>query len=110
VIGSGLPAKSPHPRTTFLPPLSPHDLAHHMQESMIFLTTSRYESFGLAAAEAHACGCATHNPKSLRQVDPVIKYSSDNLAVPNTCHCFNGISDVRELIPDTISESFLRLI
>ena len=57
VIGSGLPAKSPHPWITFLPPLSPLDLARHMQESMIFLTTSRYESFGLAAAEALCCGC-----------------------------------------------------
>ena len=57
VIGSGLPPKSPHPQITFLPPLSPLDLARHMQESMIFLTTSRYESFGLAAAEALCCGC-----------------------------------------------------
>jgi hypothetical protein len=29
-----------------------------MQESKFFLSTSRYESFGLAAAEASACGCA----------------------------------------------------
>ncbi len=57
VIGSGLPPKSPHPRITFLPPLSPPDLARHMQESQIFLSSSRYESFGLAAAEAGACGC-----------------------------------------------------
>jgi hypothetical protein len=28
-----------------------------MQESKIFLSSSRYESFGLAAAEAVACGC-----------------------------------------------------
>jgi glycosyltransferase involved in cell wall biosynthesis len=28
-----------------------------MQESKIFLSSSRYESFGLAAAEATACGC-----------------------------------------------------
>jgi hypothetical protein len=28
-----------------------------MQESKIFLSSSRYESFGLAAAEAGACGC-----------------------------------------------------
>ena len=57
VIGSGLPTQSSHPWITFLPPLSPLDLARHMQESMIFLTTSRYESFGLAAAEALCCGC-----------------------------------------------------
>ena len=62
VIGSGLPAKSLHPQITFLPPLSPLDLARHMQESMIFLSSSRYESFGLAAAEATACGCAFAGP------------------------------------------------
>ena len=58
MIGSGLPTKSPHPRIAFLPFLSPNDLAHYMQESKIFLSTSRYESFGLASAEASACGCA----------------------------------------------------
>jgi glycosyltransferase involved in cell wall biosynthesis len=58
IIGSGLPTKSTHPRITLLPPLSPLDLARYMQESKIFLSTSRYESFGLAAAEATACGCA----------------------------------------------------
>ena len=57
VIGSGLPAKSPHPQITFLPPLSPPELARLMQESKIFLSSSRYESFGLAATEAGACGC-----------------------------------------------------
>jgi len=56
VVGSGLPTKSPHPRITFLPPLAPPDLARLMQESRIFLSSSRYESFGLAAAEALACG------------------------------------------------------
>jgi len=58
VIGSGLPTKSPHPRITFLPPTDPTQLARHMQESRIFLSSSRYESFGLASAEALACGCA----------------------------------------------------
>ena len=57
VIGSGLPAKSPHPQITFFPSLPPPDLARHMQESKVFFFSSRYESFGLAAAEAVACGC-----------------------------------------------------
>ena len=65
VIGSGLPAKSPHPRITLLPPLSPPDLARHMQESMIFFFSSRYESFGLAAAEASACGCTVVGPSKI---------------------------------------------
>jgi glycosyltransferase involved in cell wall biosynthesis len=62
VIGSGLPPKSPHPQITFLPPLSPPDLTRCMQETKIFLSSSRYESFGLAAAEATACGCAVVGP------------------------------------------------
>jgi glycosyltransferase involved in cell wall biosynthesis len=65
VVGSGLPTISPHPRITFLPPLSPPDLARHMQESKIFLFSSRYESFGLAAAEAAACGCALVGPSEI---------------------------------------------
>ena len=72
VIGSGLPAKSPHPQITFLSLLSPPDLARHMQESMIFLSTSRYESFGLAAAEALCCGCRLaeqDNPLSIASFD-----------------------------------------
>jgi len=64
VVGSGLPAKSPHPRITFLPPLSPLDLARHMQNSKIFLSTSRYESFGLASAEALSCGALVVAPES----------------------------------------------
>jgi glycosyltransferase involved in cell wall biosynthesis len=62
VIGSGLPNKSPHPRITFLSSTAPNQLARHMQESKIFLFSSRYESFGLAAAEAAACGCAVVGP------------------------------------------------
>jgi len=57
VICSGLPETSPHPRITFSSPLTAPLLARRMQESKIFLSTSRYESFGLAAAEAHVCGC-----------------------------------------------------
>ena len=85
VIGSGLPTKSPHPRITFLPPLSPHDLARHMQESKIFLSSSRYESFGLAAAEAVACGCLVQdaslnlNLASITSIPP-------NTSMPSPVH------------------------
>jgi len=65
VIGSGLPAKSPHPRITLLPPLSPSDLARQMQESKIFLSSSRYESFGLASVEASACECTVVGPSKI---------------------------------------------
>jgi glycosyltransferase involved in cell wall biosynthesis len=62
VIGSGLPAKSPHPRITFLPPTDPTQLARHMQESEIFLSSSRYESFLMAGVEALSCGCLPVGP------------------------------------------------
>lgn len=65
VIGSGIPAKSPHPRITILPPLSLPDLARHMQDSKIFLSSSRYESFGLASAEAASCGCLIVGPSEI---------------------------------------------
>jgi len=65
VIGSGLPAKSLHPQITFLPPLSSPDLACHMQESKIFLFSSRYESFLMSGVEALSCGCAVVGPSDI---------------------------------------------
>ena len=62
VIGSGLPAKSPHLRITLLPPLLPPDLARLMQDSKILFSSSRYESFGLASVEAASCGCLVVGP------------------------------------------------
>ena len=65
VIGSGLPVKSPHPRIILLPPLSPSGLARHMQESKIFLFSSRYESFLMSGVEALSCGCAVVGPSDI---------------------------------------------
>jgi glycosyltransferase involved in cell wall biosynthesis len=65
VIGSGLPTKSPHPQITFLPPLSPPDLARHMQESKIFFFSSHYESFLMAGVEALSCGCTVVGPSEI---------------------------------------------
>jgi hypothetical protein len=62
VIGSGLPTKSPHPRITFLSSTAPNQLARHMQESKIFLFSSRYESFLMSGVEALYCGCAVVGP------------------------------------------------
>ena len=69
VIGSGLPPKSSYPRIAFVSPLSPPDLARHMRESKIFISSSRYESFGLASAEALACGCAVVGPSKILTPD-----------------------------------------
>jgi glycosyltransferase involved in cell wall biosynthesis len=65
VIGSGLPAKSPHPRITFLSSTAPNQLARHMQESKIFLFSSRYESFLMSGVEALSCGCAVVGPSDI---------------------------------------------
>ena len=62
IVGSGLPANSPHPRIRFSPALPARELARRMQESKIFLCASRYESFGLAAHEAATCGCRLVSP------------------------------------------------
>jgi len=65
VIGSGLPSKAPSSRITFLNPLPAELVARQMQESTIFLSSSRYESFGLATAEALCCGCVPLGPPNL---------------------------------------------
>ena len=85
VIGSGLPTKSPHPQITFLSPLPPHDIARHMQESKIFLSSSRYESFGLAAVEAVACGCLVQDA-SLKLNLASIKSIPPNTSMPSPVH------------------------
>ena len=64
VVGSGLPKVPPHPNIIFSKPLSAFVLARRMNESKVFLVCSRYESFGLAAAEAAACGCSLVLPYS----------------------------------------------
>ena len=110
VIGSGLPTKSSHPRITFIPTLSPPDLARHMQESQIFFSSSRYESFGLASAEARTCGCATPDPKSLLDFISSTKYNSNRFSINDSCPAFNAVHAINELDPRHIAENFLSLI
>jgi glycosyltransferase involved in cell wall biosynthesis len=109
VIGSGLPAKSLHPQITFLPPLSSPDLARHMQESDFFLSTSRYESFGLASAEARTCGCATLDPKLLLDFISSTKYSSKSFSISDTYPCFKAVHGIHAFDPKHIAEDFLRI-
>ena len=110
VIGSGLPAKSPYSRITFFPPTDPTHLARHMQESKIFLFSSRYESFGLASAEARACACATLDPKSLLDFISSTKYSSNNFSISDTYPCFKAVHGIHTFDPRHIAENFLNLI
>lgn len=115
VIGSGLPSKSPHPRITLLPPLSPPDLAQHMQESKIFLSSSRYESFGLAGTEAEICGCKlakldgfrSPNLFSLRpQIDQLISQMIQEAKAP-AIHCGLGVAE--QCASDTVACHLLQV-
>lgn len=65
VIGSGLPQTFWHPRIAFLSALLGPSLARKMQESKIFLSSSRFESFGLAGTEAAACSCVVVAPENI---------------------------------------------
>ena len=80
-----------------------------MQESMIFLSSSRYESFGLASAEARACGCATFDPKPLLDFISSTKYNSNSFSINDSCPAFNTVHAINGLDPRHIAESFLSL-
>ena len=92
MISSGLPTKSPRTQIPFFPLLGPPDLARNVQESEIFLSSSRYEGFGLAAEEAGACVCValfdvnllksvSHKGELLLQNDKATTYA---LSCPRT--------------------------
>lgn len=65
VVGSGLRTTPSHPRMEFLPGVPPASLAKTMETAMIFLFSSRYESFLLAGAEALVAGCSVVGPETL---------------------------------------------
>jgi len=119
VIGSGLPTKSPHPRMTFLPPLSPPDLARHMLESQIFFSSSRYESFGLAAAEALCCDCMLVGPfnlepsksSQLSSTRPIQSLSQSALALrpPNAYFSNKAVSHYDKLLaPQSVARALIQ--
>jgi glycosyltransferase involved in cell wall biosynthesis len=55
---------------TWLGPLSEIELLRYMEDSAVYICTSRYEPFGLAPLEAALCGCAllVRDIPSLREV------------------------------------------
>jgi len=116
VVGSGLPIKSPHPRITFLPPLSPSDLALNMQASKIFFSSSRYESFGLAAAEAATCACAIVDPSEIcsQRNDPTFFNSPSNLLLAKLADasfllCNHPTRPLPSFTPSEIAQQVIRL-
>ena len=109
VVGSGLPSKSPHPQITFLPSLPPSDLARHMQESKVFFFSSRYESFGLAAAEAHSCGCISTTIDSLAQLLGPTRVDSKDLYEHGKSDSVWAVGNAPTLSPNDIVKAFIHM-
>lgn len=110
VIGSGLPKSSPNPRITFSGPVSATKLALWMQESRVFLSSSRYESFGLAAAEALCCGCPPCGPAGIESFyffRSFLPKPFQELSLENLCSgdiSYTGLAP--ENLPTTSAEVF----
>jgi glycosyltransferase involved in cell wall biosynthesis len=116
VVGSGLPPTPPHSRIFFSAPLSSVHLARQMQESKILLSSSRYESFGLAAAEALACGCALvsawNHPFSFK-VPGVSRQENPrhclSLCAQNPAPAGKAVAWTKCLAPQKVASHILRL-
>ena len=119
VVGSGLPSVVPHPRIFFSPPLDSMALALKMQESRLFLSSSRFESFGLAAVEAGACGCLTIAPDFLFAPASLEPFATSAVASPLDFSCvishFAAMGfrifalNHATFVPQQVSEAFLFL-
>jgi glycosyltransferase involved in cell wall biosynthesis len=116
VIGSGLRTKSPHPQITFLPTLPPPDLARNIQASRIFFSSSRYESFGMAAAEAATCACAIVGPSEIfsQLNEPSFFNSPSNrllakLSDASSLLCNHPARPLSSFTPSDIAQQIIRL-
>lgn len=112
VVGSGLPVCSPHPRICFFKPLPPEVLARKMQASKIFLSTSRYESFGLAAKEAEICRCRVVGFDSFASRMLPFRLQSAQLVaqmmkMAKAGHPSSSQLRERQCSPETVARSFL---
>jgi len=92
----------------YLGPLSQKDLLTLLRESSIYICTSRYEPFGLAALEAALCGCAViaNDISSLREVwaDGALYFSgAESLA-----ELLRGLCDNPERLRAARIQSFQR--
>jgi glycosyltransferase involved in cell wall biosynthesis len=106
VVGSGLPAKSSHPRILFSPPVSPQRLARLMQVSKIFIFSSRYESFCLAAAEALSCGCRVRGPAGVDATDFYEGLAANRKMARNAERFFSPPRVAKELLQSIRPEDF----
>jgi len=110
VIGSGLSVNSHHPRIYFIPPLLPTDLSRKMQESKFFLAASRYESFGLAAAEAHACGCTLLDANLFEPSVGSVNLDSAKEDINNSPKDWFAKRERFSLDPRSVANDFLQIL
>lgn len=69
--------------------VKPHrEIAAIYQQSKIFLMTSRYESFNIAAAEALCCGCSAVGPVEIASVPYFTSEASGTVVCRQTCNHF----------------------
>jgi hypothetical protein len=98
-----------------------------MQESNIFLSSSRYESFGLAAAEALCCGCRLakqDNPLSIANFHGLtVLWTTKNQHLQDELFSLTQISPPGkgqpeaiaraahlQVSPDAVAQKFLNLV
>jgi glycosyltransferase involved in cell wall biosynthesis len=71
----------------------PHrEISAHYQRSKIFLMSSRYESYNIAAAEALCCGCSVVGPGDIASVPFFVSKSSGTTACrPSPTHLLDAL-------------------
>ena len=114
IVGSGLPVHACHPRIRFSPPLQPRILARSMQSSKIFLSSSRYESFGLAEKEAEFCRCRVVRSDSFTSPLLSVQLQSDLLVTQMIQYAKEGSSPLRSInskqcAPEAVARRFLQI-
>lgn len=110
IVGSGLPPTSPDSNILLSAALSPAQLARQMQESKFFLAASRYESFGLAAAEAQACGCTILDANLLTPFVDLSKLASGEGRKEFATTAWHAKNGIFSLDPREIANSLLQIL
>jgi glycosyltransferase involved in cell wall biosynthesis len=110
IVGSGLPQTPPHSNILLSAALSPTQLARQMQESKFFLAASRYESFGLAAAEAQACGCTILDANLLTPFVDLSKLASGEMRKEFATTAWHAKDVIFSLDPREIANGLLQIL
>ncbi|HEU5070293.1 MAG TPA: glycosyltransferase [Verrucomicrobiae bacterium] len=94
-----------------------HEISPVYQRSKIFLMTSRFESYNIAAAEALCCGCSVVGPSDIASVPFFVSSASGTSACrPSAPHLLDALcaeADAWKLDqrnPNTISQKWLAAV